>query len=153
MAKRSKKPPRRATEEASVEFDGIREHLAEVERPEQRKRKLVDASRPNLEKLRNYLAPRLTNGGAVTEYFGLKFEIRFDVTQANGSLILGFGFVADDEEAKSGYRIFLAGEESFSDFDDLPSQRIFWAPAFKSLAADVLSLLSNEWLSHDALQL
>lgn len=151
MARRSapKKPPRRAAARTSVEFDGIREHLAEVERPEQRKRKSLDASRANLEKLRNYLAPRLRNGGTVKEYFGLKFEIRFDVTQANGSLILGFGFVADDEEEKSGYRIYLEGGDISSGFDGLPSQRIFWAPAFKSLATDVLSLLSNEWLAAD----
>jgi hypothetical protein len=150
MAKRSppKKRSRRAADESSVNFDAIREHLAETERPEQRKRKLVDASRPNLEKLRNYLAPRLRNGGSVTEYFGLKFEIRFDVTQANGSLILGFGFVAADEEENSGYRLYLEGEEPASGFDeDVPSQRTFWAPAFKSLAADVLSLLSGELLS------
>lgn len=150
MAKRSspKKPSRRANDESPVDFDGIREHLAGAELPEQRKRKLVDASRTNLEKLRNYLAPRLRNGGSVKEYFGLKYEIRFDVTQENGALILGFGFVADDEEEKSGYRLFLEDEGSFSDFDgDAPSQRVFWIPAFKSLAADVFSLLSNEWLS------
>jgi hypothetical protein len=150
MAKRSapKKPPRRAANKNSGDFDAIRGYLAEVEPQEQRKRKLVDASRTNLEKLRNYLAPRLRNGGSVREYFGLKFEIRFDVTQANGALIVGFGFVADDEEETSGYRLFLEGEERFSDFDgDVPSQRIFWSPAFKSLAADIFSLLSNEWLS------
>jgi hypothetical protein len=150
MAKRSRprKPARRATDESSVEFDAIREHLAKSERPEQRKRILLDASRANLEKLRNYLAPRLINGGSVKEYFGLKFEIRFDVTQANGSMILGFGFVADDEEENTGYRLYLDGEEPVSGFDgDAPSQRTFWAPAFKSLAADVLSLLSDELLS------
>jgi len=150
MAKRSppKKPARRGTDQSSVDFDAIREHLAEVERPEERKRRLVDASRANLEKLRNYLASRLRNGGSVKEYFGLKSEIRFDVTQANGSLIVGFGFVADDEEENSGYRLFLEGEGAVSGFTGgVPSQRTFWAPAFKSLAADVLSLLSDEWLS------
>lgn len=149
MAKRSppKKSSRRATGRSSVDSDAIRGYLAEAQPEEQRKRKLVDASRTNLEKLRNYLAPRLKNGGSVKEYLGLKFEIRFDVTRANGALIVGFGFVADDEEETSGYRLFLEGGGAFSDFDgDMPSQQIFWSPAFKSLAADVFSLLSSEWL-------
>jgi hypothetical protein len=150
MVKRSpaKKSSRRAADKGPVDLDAIREHLAEEEGPEQRKRKLVDDSRANLEKLRNYLAPRLRNGGSVKEYFGLKFEIRFDVMQANGALIVGFGFAADDEEENSGYRLFLEDEDPFSGFDgDMPPQRMFWIPAFKSLAADVFSLLSDEWLS------
>lgn len=150
MAKRSpsKKPSRQAIDESPVYFDAIREHLAEAEQPEHHKRQRVDASRANLEKLRKYLAPRLRNGGSVAERLGLKFEIRFDVTQANGALILGFGFIADDEEENSGYRLFLEDEEPFSPFDgDVPSPKIFWIPAFKSLAADVLSLLSDEWLT------